>query len=439
MSSIRRRLLAWLMIGLSISTAAGAWAVFMLARAEARELFDYQMRLMVAAFPDGGFAGSQARSSNGALPDEVVVVQIWDRNGSRVYLSPPAASPPQRAETGFSTVRTREGDWRVYTALVGNHVIQVSQPTSVREELAARIALRSVLPLSALLPVLVLLIWVTIGRGLKPIDEVAAAMAQRSAGALEPLPEAGLPREIKPLVAALNGLLARLGHSIDMQRAFIADAAHELRTPLTALHLQIQLAERAASDAERAAAIARLKGGTERATRLVEQLLALARSEPDGAERRLVPVDLSAIAREVVAEQAPIAAAKKLDLGFSGGDAATVDGDPDALRMMLSNLVDNAIRYTQPGGAIDVSTRCVDDRPELAVSDNGPGIAAADRERVFDRFYRGAQTETTGSGLGLAIVRKIAARHRAEVRLDEGEGGRGLVARVTFLPPARAG
>ena len=440
MTSIRARLLAWLLIGLSIATAAGAWAVFMRARAEARDLFDYQMKLMVAAFPDEGFAPSREQPSN-AIPGDVVVVQIWDRNGTRLYLSRPAPSVPQRAQVGFSTVKTRDGDWRVYMALVGNNVVQVSQPTSVREELAAGIALRTVLPMVVLLPILFALIWVTIGRGLKPINDVATAMAGRSAGALEPLPESNLPRELKPLVAALNGLLARLGSALDIQRAFIADAAHELRTPLTALHLQIQLAERAGSEDERAAAIARLKGGTERATRLVEQLLALARSEPDASERPVVDVELMALARDLVAEHAPLAANRNIDLGLSGESPVVVRGDPDALRMLLSNLIDNALRYTRPGGTIDVTTREGGGHPELVVADNGPGIPEPERERVFDRFYRGTQADATGSGLGLAIVREIAQRHGATVTLGDGADGPqgpGLEVTVRFPPREHA-
>jgi two-component system OmpR family sensor kinase len=435
-TSIRQRLLVWLGIGLSLATAAGAWAVFMRARAEARELFDTQMKLMVAAFPDEGFGRSQPRAGNDAIPGDVVVVQIWDRNGTRLYLSRPGRAAPQRSEIGFSTVRTRDGDWRVYTALVGDNVVQVSQPTSIREELAAGIALRTMVPLLVLLPLLLVLIWITIGRGLKPIDDVAAAVARRSAGALDPLPVDRLPREIRPLVTALNALLARLGQSLGRERAFIADAAHELRTPLTALHLQIQLAERAASDAERAKALARLRGGAERATRLVEQLLTLARSEPDAAERPFVPLDLSALARDVVAEQAPIAEARHRDLGFSGDGPVSVNGDPDALRMLLGNLVDNAIRYTDDGGAIDVATRIMDGAPELVVADDGPGIPPAERERVFDRFYRGTTNETTGSGLGLAIVREVATRHGATIDVGGGLVGRGTSFRLRF-PPAR--
>ncbi|MEP6702093.1 MAG: HAMP domain-containing sensor histidine kinase, partial [Betaproteobacteria bacterium] len=208
-----------------------------------------------------------------------------------------------------------------------------------------------------------------------------------------------------------------------------------LRTPLTALHLQIQLAERATSESERAAAIERLKGGTERATRLVEQLLALAHSEPDAADLPFVAVDLSAIARAIVGEQAPIAASRGLDLGFSGDAAVTATGDAASLRVLLGNLVDNAIRYTPTGGMIDVATRMSGSQPELIVSDNGPGIPVDERARVFDRFYRALNTDATGSGLGLAIVREIAVRHRAAISLEEGRDGRGLVVTVRF-PPA---
>jgi two-component system OmpR family sensor kinase len=435
-TSIRQRLLVWLGIGLSLATAAGAWAVFMRARAEARDLFDTQMKLMVAAFPDEGFGGSQPRTGNDAFPGDVVVVQIWDRNGTRLYLSRPGRAAPQRSEVGFSTVRTRDGDWRVYTALVGDKVVQVSQPTSIREELAAGIALRTMVPLLVLLPLLLVLIWVTIGRGLKPIDDVAAAVARRSADALDPLPEGRMPREIQPLVAALNALLQRLGQSLGRERAFIADAAHELRTPLTALHLQIQLAERAATDGERATALARLRGGAGRATRLVEQLLTLARSEPDAAERRFARLDLAALARDVVAEHAPIAESRHRDLGFSGEGPVFVDGDADALRMLLGNLVDNALRYTQDGGVIDVAMRMTGGAPELVVADDGPGIPPAERQRVFDRFYRGTTNETTGSGLGLAIVREVAKRHGATIDVEGGLAGRGTSFRLRFPPAA---
>lgn len=440
MNSIRQRLALWLLIGLSAATALGAWGVYVRARAEARDLFDYQMQLMAASFPDEGF-GAASRSPGEAESGDVVVVQIWDRTGTRLYLSRPGARPPTRTEIGFSDIKTSNGEWRVFGALVGNNVIQISQPMSVREELAAGMAWRTMLPLLILLPLLIGVIWVTIGRSLKPVNDLAAAVAARSADALDPLPDAHLPQEVRPLVDALNGLLARLGRSLDVQREFVADAAHELRTPLTALRLQIQLAERAESAAERAAALDRLRGGAERATRLVEQLLAMARSDPEAVERPFADVELTAIARDTVAELAPLAAARGLDLGVSALTPVNVRGDADSLRVLLGNLVDNAIRYTPAGGTVDVAVTSNAGSMELAslaVTDDGPGIPAEDRDRVFDRFYRRDSTDSTGSGLGLAIVRRIAERHGATVQLGDGMNGRGLRVIVRF-PATGAG
>lgn len=432
MTSIRRWLLLWLLVGLTVATAAAAFAVYARARAEARDLFDYQLQLMAAAFPNEGFGSATAPPLDEADMGGVVVVQIWDQNGAQLYLSRPGSLPPQRADIGFSTITTPNGNWRIYSTIVGNNVVQVSQPTSVREELAATMALRTMLPLLMLLPILVLLIWVTVGRGMKPLNEVASAVGKRSADALEPLPDKRVPKEVKPLIAALNDLLVRLGRSLSLQRSFIADAAHELRTPLTAVRLQMQVAERAVTDTERAAAFAQLRGGIERATRLVEQLLTLARSEPEAAEQPLQLVNLTDIARQVVAEQAPIAEAKGLDLGLSSEPSILTMGDAVALRVMLGNLVNNAIHYTPPKGVVDVEVRARNDGACIVVTDTGPGIPPADRERVFDRFYRGDTAGETGSGLGLAIVRKVAQRHRASVELSDGFDGQGLRITVQF-------
>ena len=320
-----------------------------------------------------------------------------------------------------------------FSTLAEGQVVQIAQPMSARRELAASMALRTIMPLLAVLPFLAMLIWFTIARGLKPLDRVAAAVARRSPALLEPLPDRDLPREVQPLVGALNDLLSRLSHTLDAQRAFVADAAHELRTPLTAVHLQAQLAERATTDTERAAALAELKGGLERGTRLVEQLLTLAREEPGVSATAASAVDLAALAREVIADLAPLAGAKGIDLGLSSTTTSVLSGDPDALRTLISNLVDNAIRYTPAGGRVDVTLSDDAGRTALTVRDSGPGIAIEDRERVFDRFYRGSGAGgIRGSGLGLAIVKRIAERHGADVELGTGIDGRGLGVTVRF-------
>jgi two-component system OmpR family sensor kinase len=239
------------------------------------------------------------------------------------------------------------------------------------------------------------------------------------------------------VVQALNDLLARLRAALERERAFMADAAHELRTPLTALHLQTGMVARASDANEREAALSTLGSGVQRAIRLVEQMLALARQEPR-ADTERVPVRLDDLAREVVAELVPLADAGRIDLGIAVAQPATVAGDADALRTLLRNLVDNAVRYTPPGGRVDLSVEAPVPEPptgaRLTVTDDGPGIAPSERARVFDRFYRRPGTAPPGSGLGLAIVKAIADAHGASVQLADGPDGKGLAVSVTFPP-----
>jgi two-component system OmpR family sensor kinase len=241
---------------------------------------------------------------------------------------------------------------------------------------------------------------------------------------------------VRPLLEEINRLLARLAAALDAQRAFVADAAHELRTPLTTLSLQVQLAERAGSATERDAAFAQLRRGLKRANRLIEQLLTLARREIGVVEHASVPLDLLALAQEVVAERAAVATTQGIDLGVVGETAVTVHGDWNALYTLLGNLVDNALHYTPRGGRVDVEPRLQTGSGAalLQVRDTGPGIPAEERERVFARFYRRPGSGGTGSGLGLAIVSSIAAHHGATIQLADPEEGPGLVVTVTFPP-----
>jgi two-component system OmpR family sensor kinase len=436
MNSIRRQLLISLIAVLLAGFGLAGWLTFRQARAEANELFDFQLQQTAAALPSEPFS-----SAFGAGDPESggVVIQIWSREGVQLYYSHPRAPLAPRARLGFSTEHTSSGDWRVYSAVVGDNVVQLAQPMSVRSRLAAEVALRTLWPSLMLLPLLGVAVWLVIGRGLKPLRRVALALDTRQPDALDPLPDQRLPNEVQPLVRALNGLLERLAHALDTQRAFVADAAHELRTPLAALQIQVQLLERARNDAARREATADLKHGVERATRLVEQLLALARAEP-GADCASAgaPVSLRAVVEDSVRAYTTLAAQRGVDLGMDGAADATVFGDPDALRMMIGNLVDNAVKYTPRGGRVDVSTD-VDGagRPRVQIVDTGPGIPAAERARVFDRFYRmpardESLAQICGSGLGLAIVRGVAQQHGASLQLDDGPGGCGLRVSVTF-------
>ncbi|MGH8133878.1 MAG: ATP-binding protein, partial [Steroidobacteraceae bacterium] len=414
MSSLRARLLAWLLGGVLLVGAAGGWMVYRNALREADAFFDYHLRQTALILRDQPveYLLLPQIAPNDAAYD--FVVQVWTLDGVRVYLSRPHAVLPQITTLGFATVTTREGRWRVYGVQALTKVIQVAQPMSVREQRAAALALRTLEPFALLLPVLALLIWLAVGHALEPLRGLTDLVKARRVNALEPLPDEHLPDEVQPLVAALNELLARLDSAHGRERAFMADAAHELRTPLTALHLQMDALARASGEAERSMAMQQLSQGVQRAIRLVEQLLALARQEPRIPPKR-VPVALEPLAREIIAELVPLADAHHSDLGLAAARPLTVSGDPDALRTLLRNLVDNAVRYTHDGGRVDVAVEdggsAAAPRALLTVSDSGPGIPPEERARVFDRFYRRAGTTPPGSGLGLAIVKAIADAH----------------------------
>ena len=439
MNSIRRTLLAWLLAGLAIIALTASGATYVAARREIGELLDLQLKQLAYStriddLLRGRRPGFELRSPPQAAGVTEIVTQIWDRDGVLVYWSQPGMGLPVPATEGYSTVSHEGRDWRVYTLVQGTHALQVAQAEDERAAIATQTALRTLVPFVALLPIFGALIWLGVGRGLEPLETMSRAVAKRRPDALAPLGERGLPEELRPLVASLNGLLARLSEALAAQRRFTADAAHELRTPLAALKLQLDLARRDGS-ASIVPALDDVDAGVARASHVVEQLLTLARVEPEALSAQRVDCDLVAIARDAIVARAALAADKSIDLGLARATPATVSGDPASLAILLANLIDNALRYTPRGGRIDVAVDRELDGATLCVADTGPGIPIADRERVFDRFVRGVGTQEPGSGLGLSIVKRIADAHRATITLDAPAEGSGLVVRVRFPAP----
>ncbi|MGA2562039.1 MAG: ATP-binding protein [Steroidobacteraceae bacterium] len=422
MTSIRARLLIAL-IGLMALVCISAGAVtYRRVLSETSNLFDYQLRQMALSL-----RGQVTLAPRVEVPaeqgDTDFVVQIWDLFGARVYLSRPGLPLINRPTLGYADLSLGGETWRAYGLRTGDGVIQVAQPARVRETLARAAALRVMIPLIVLLPIIIAaVIWV-VGRGLQPLRLVTAEVQQRDAGTLTPLGGANLPLEIKPLVDELNRLLARLQIAFTAQRAFISDAAHELRSPLTALRLQAQLLDRAPDEAARLEARAQLGAAIERATHLVEQLLTLARSEPQETAVKFEPVALADIAAEAITDCHAMALDRSVELGLDAEPGLRVRGDPEALRALLRNIIDNAVRYTPQGGSVAVRTLARSERALVEIADTGPGIAPEERERVFDRFYRRPGTAAPGTGLGLAIVKAIAERHGARVLLGDAAGG----------------
>jgi len=437
-TSLRARLLIALLAAVvAISVLAGL-LTYRRVLAETSTLFDYQLRQMALSL-----RSQIPMAPRLELPpdqaDADFVIQIWDVYGTRVYFSRPGLPLINATALGFADVRVGGRQWRTYGLQTMEGVIQIAQPVQVRESLARGAALRVVIPLLLLLPLLGAAVVGVVGSGLRPLRRVAGEVQRRDLHSLAPIAAARLPQEIAPLVNELNRLLMRLSEAFQVQRAFVADAAHELRSPLTALSLELQLLERAPDEPARREALANLKAAAARAVYLVEQLLTLARNEPREPVGELMRFALEQPVAEGIADAHALAAARHIELSLEA-EPATVRGDREALRTMVRNLVDNAVRYTPEGGCVRVRTRAAVATPGreaalIEVADSGPGIPAADRERAFDRFYRRAGSPEGGSGLGLAIVKAVADRHAAQVRLGDAPEG-GLLVTVAFPPTA---
>lgn len=434
MISIRLRLLLSLLAMLLVTALMMGGLTYRNVLAETEGLFDYQLRQMALSLRD---QGAIAADQVGPLTDEQLdfVIQIWTIDGRTIYASRTHDALPGRAVLGLADVTVGGAVWRTFSVATGERVIQVAQPRQIRQRLAADAALRSVAPLLLLAPVMALVIGWLASATLAPLRRLAAQVRERDDRSLEPFPQSGLPEELTPLVSSLNALLVRLGRSLEAQRAFVSDAAHELRSPLTALRLQVQLLERAGDEATRRQALAGLAQGIGRAARLVEQLLTLARSEPGAPPVPMVPLDLAETVRQSLAEVVALAAARDIEIVMTAPASPQVAGDADELAVMVRNLVDNAIRYSPRGARIALRVDTEDGVPVMQLDDSGPGIPAAERERVFDRFYRGSASDAPGTGLGLAIARGIATRHGASLSLDESPLG-GLRVTVRFPRPS---
>jgi two-component system OmpR family sensor kinase/two-component system sensor histidine kinase QseC len=437
-STLRGRLLLSLLAVLVLAALAMGGSVYWNVLRQTESLFDYQLRQMALSLRDQGeIAPEDARAlADGQLD---YVIQIWREDGHEVYATQLQTEPPARAVLGFADISAGGIVWRTFGVETRDRVIQIAQPERVRHERAAQAALRSVFPLLAVAPALALVIGWLVSRSLAPLQRLAVEVRARDSGSLQALPVQGLPDEVLPLVQSLNALLDRLGAALAAQRHFVGDAAHELRSPLTALKLQVQVMRRAQDDATRDEAARALTAGVDRATRLVEQLLALARSEA-GPPRETAAVPLAELVRQAMANVGPFAATRGTTLELDvadGADGLTVTGDSD-VAVLARNLIDNAVRYSPLGGHVSVwvGRDAARAAPVLQVDDDGPGIPEADREMVFDRFVRRDNAaDQTGSGLGLAIVRQVALRQGADVALAQAPAG-GLRVRVTW--PAKS-
>lgn len=440
MKSIRSRLLAGLLALFSLIWMIMALATYYESQHEVAELFDAQLAQAAGVLAQlGSLDGTNGpvtleRQVYGHRYEKKIAFQIGA--GSELVLrSANAPTAPMSREEGFSDQLIGGEHWRIfrYETAPGLWVI-TGERYEVREELIGDVTRGALYPITLALPVLALLIWFGVGKGLSPLRRFAGALSRQSPARLRPVePGTDLPAELVPVGEALNDLLRRLEEAFDRERRFNAVAAHELRTPLASIRTQAQVAMRAGDSAETKHALDQIIRVVDRTTRMVEQLLTLARLEPDTRPELFAPVRLRAVAAEVLSELGPQAFSRDIELSLhESGPPAEISGNATALAVMLKNLVENSIRYTPQGGSVQVMVDASGQSPVVTVSDTGPGISEQERERIFERFYRGlASRETSGFGLGLSIVKRIAEIHGAQLDISGAESG-GAHMRIVF-------
>ncbi|MEW6131581.1 MAG: ATP-binding protein [Pseudomonadota bacterium] len=436
--SVRRRLLLVLLGGVALVWLAAAAVTAWETRAEMQELLDAHLAESAALL-----AAQVGHEIDEAELEHVEnlhkyarneTFQIWE-GGDKLLLHSPDAPDTRLSpkDEGFADVVFHGRSWRVFSHWDAGHeyLVQVGEATDARDRLAGEVLEKLVQPLAIALPLLGLLVWFGVGGALKPVERIGEALARRDPKYLAPI-EGEVPREIAPMVERLNELLVRVAATLENERRFTSDAAHELRTPLAALKTQLQVAQGAADAGGRDQAVAKAIAAGDRATRLVEQLLTLARLEHDAWKHRAETVDLFRLAAAALTDAAQAAAKKNISLSLEGEAGAAVAGHADLLAILLRNLIDNALRYSPPQTGVGVSVRRLGSEVLLEVQDEGPGIPAAEREAALKRFHRLAGAEACGSGLGLSIVARIAELHGAGLALSEGADGKGLKVSLRF-------
>ncbi|MDX9993814.1 MAG: ATP-binding protein [Rhodocyclaceae bacterium] len=429
MNSIRIRLFLWLTLALATTSILVGLITYQLA-------WDGYNRLRDFALEQVAYTILQHEVNPSPNADHIgqYLSQVWNPDGTLRFSTRPQIALPLQPE-GQSQVEFGGEEWHVVTVAEGDRIVQVANTAANRGLMFQQVRLWIWIPLVLLILMLGALMSGAIDEALLPLDALRQQIRARAPAQLEPLPAADHPAEIAPLVGAINDLMGRLDHLLVRQRSFIADAAHEIRTPLAAIQLQAQVMTASTRAADRDTALAALRAGVERASHLVEQLLQLARYDAESTHApNLQPCKPADLARQLVIEFSPQAEARGIDLGLGRCDGGEVSADASGLRILLGNLIDNALRYAGSGSRVDVEVHSHPDEVSIRVIDTGPGIPSGSREQVFERFRRLAGADIPGSGLGLAIVREIVELHHGRIALLDTPGG-GLTVHVA-LPSA---
>lgn len=432
--SLRRTALIWVTVLLAVAGLIAAGVAYLYSESETADFLDGQLR-QIALNAGPGPAAASAPAAPDQDPEDRFAVTIWNAEGQIVHQSLPGVAIPIPPASGFSSAQINGEAWRVYTLRGTAQTVEVAQRVTVRNEIASNAAIGAALPVLLLIPLSWLVVGLALHRTLRRLDVLAIELATRSTMAKEPLPLTDIPVELMPLVTGMNDLILRQHDALVAQKRFLADAAHTLRTPVAVM--QIEIGNLTAEVPPARARLDALAVGARRAAQLVDQLLRLARLDEPQLPAS-APFDAAALLLDCVADQAALAARKGIDLGAEIIPPVMVNGAENEVRTLFTNLIENALIYTQPGGKVDVSLRRTKSCFCAEVLDTGPGFPAGSEAHIFERFFRAAPEAAEGTGLGLAIARRIADRHGfgLEVR-NRTDGVTGVMARVT-MPGVRS-
>lgn len=433
MKSLRIQLLTWLVALYAASAAVTVFLDYRQYESNISGFWDGQMHTLAVSYAGGLEAGAPPALRH---PDDYAiqhhgaeVVQLWRADGKLTAASWPIVGLGLQPGDGFRTVSAGGRRWRVFTMNSTPLRVQVVTSDDFRQRVIWDMTWNAARPILYLAPISIVMLWLVVYFALRPMTRLVRALSAQNERNLAELSPQRVPRELLPLIDSVNGLLRRMRDAFDSQRRFVADAAHELRTPITAVKLQIENL-RGKVDRSAAEELQELEAGVERMHRVVRQLLQLAREEGMSEEGAAEPVDVGGLAKDSVRSFISLAETRAIDLGMGEIQPVAARLDPSQLRIVLDNLLDNAVRYTPAGGRVDVSVREVEGAAVIDVSDTGPGIPVADLEKVFNRFYRVREAGIEGSGLGLAIARAAAERCRSSIELFNHAPAVGLTARV---------
>ncbi len=439
-NSIKRFLLIYITLSILVIYGLISFASYWVSKEELDELYDANLQQVASAIAAQHLAiqdvthlyrNNQVGSGAKIEAEEEFYVRVLAKDGAVLYVSHPEAKVPLPASLGLSTQRFQTKQWRFFVVKAKEETIQVAQSLRLRKNTIKETAYSLMASQLLFIPILVSLIFYAIRKALSPLSALSNEIKKRDSADLNPFADDNVPAEVKPLVQSLNLFMDKVSTMVYVLKRFTSDAAHELRTPITALKLQLTVLEQSKSKSERESAIQNLKSGINRSEQLVSQLLTLARLEPDNQSRQVQSINMLELVKESFQELLPLAQEKSIDIGLIKADHCEINAVQQEIKILINNILDNAIRYTPNGGKIDVSVVNQAGHVVLEVKDSGPGIPQNDQERVFERFYRGENQHISGSGLGLAIVKEIATRHGATVELSNLNPG--LCFKVLFV------